>query len=117
MLRYDFNEAAIPAYFNTDRSEDCLRCCKEGLALLKDPAVRDHVVLDDGTFPETVNCRNYMINVVVGVMKDYDAADGILDGFVSDGLITAEEAQYRKASIKTYRLERTFEGIFSGKVQ
>lgn len=75
------------------------------------------MILEDGTYPEAVNCRNYMINVVVGVKKDYDAADGILDGFVSDGLITAEEAKYRKDSIRTYRLERTFEGIFSGKQQ
>lgn len=50
--------------------------------------MKEHVVLEDGTYPEAVNCRNYMINVVVGVKKDYDAADGILDGFVQDGLIT-----------------------------
>ena len=47
--------------------------------------------------------------------KDYDSANAILDRFVDDGLISAEEAVYRKESIKTYRLQRTFEGIFSDK--
>lgn len=112
MLAFDFNEAVIPAYFDTDRPDDCMVCCEKGLALLKDPVVREHIVLEDGTFPEALNCRNYMINVAVGVRKDYDRADAILDRFVAEGLISQEEARYRRDSIRTYRLQRTFDGIF-----
>ena len=110
---YDVNEAVILALFNTERYDECLERCDKGLAMLKDAKVAAHVKKEDGTFPEAVNCRNYKINVVVGVKKDYDSAPAILDQFVADGLITEDEANYRKESIKTYKLQRTFDGIFS----
>ena len=114
---FDVNEAVILAYFNTERYDEAYDRCEKGLALLKDPAVQAHVKsrTGDGTYPEDVICRNYKLNIVVGVRKDYDSADGVLDQFVADGLISAEEARYRKNSVKTYRLERTFEGIFSNR--
>lgn len=114
-MAFDYNEAVILAYFNTDRADDCQQRCEVGLELLKDPQVRAHVTNPDGTLQESINCRNYLINVVVGMKKDYDSANAILDRFVDDGLISAEEAVYRKESIKTFRLQRTFEGIFSDK--
>ena len=114
---FDVNEAVILAYFNTDRFDDCLVRCDQGLELLKDPRVQAHVKsrTEDGSYPEDVICRNYKLNVVVGVKKDYASADGILDEYVAAGLISAEEAEYRKNSIKTYRLQRTFDSIFAGK--
>ena len=112
---FDINEAVILAYFNIERYDECLERCDAGLALLKDPAVQAHVRsrTEDGSYPEAINCRNYKINVVVGVKNDFDAAPVILDSFVADGLISEEEANYRKESIKTYKLQRTFDGIFS----
>ena len=110
---YDVNEAVILAFFNTERYDECLERCDKGLMMLKNPKVQAHIRTEDGSYPETINCRNYKINVIVGVRKDYDAAPAILDGFVADGLITEEEANYRKESIKTYKLQRTFDGIFS----
>ncbi len=112
---FDVNEAVILAFFNTERYDECLERCDKGLALIKEPAVEKHVRsrTEDGSYPEDINCRNYKLNVMVGVKKDYDAAPVILDQFVADGLITAEEAGYRKESVKTYKLQRTFEGIFS----
>lgn len=112
---YDVNEAVVLAFFNTERYDECLERCDAGLAMVKEPevakAVRSRTA--DGSYPETLNCRNYKINVIVGVRKDYDAAPAILDQFVADGLITEEEAAYRKESVKTYKLQRTFDGIFS----
>lgn len=112
---FDINEAVILAYFNIERYDECLERCDAGLALLKDPAVEKHVKsrTEDGSYPEAVNCRNYKLNVVVGVKHDFDAAPVILDQFVAEGLISEEEAQYRKESVKTYKLQRTFEGIFA----
>ena len=112
---FEINEAVILAYFNIERYDECLERCDAGLALLKDASVEKHVRsrTEDGSYPEAINCRNYKLNVVVGVKHDYDAAPVILDQFVADGLISAEEAQYRKESVKTYKLQRTFEGIFA----
>ena len=69
----------------------------------------------NGAYPEDVNCRNYKINVVVGVRFEYGDGDAILDRYVEGGLITAEEAELRKESIKAFRLQRTLDGIFSVK--
>ena len=112
---FDINEAVILAFFNTERYDECLERCDKGLALIKDPSVEKHLRsrTSDGSYPETVNCRNYKINVIVGVRNDFDGAPVVLDQFVADGLITEEEARYRKESIKTYKLQRTFDGIFS----
>jgi len=112
---FDFNEASVLAYYNTERYDDCLARCDYGLSMLKDSEVRSHVVLADGSFPESVNCRNYKINVIVGIRRQYDEAGAVLDQFVADGLITADEARMRKDSIRTFRLQRTFEGIFAGR--
>ncbi|AGI47651.1 hypothetical protein TALC_00654 [Thermoplasmatales archaeon BRNA1] len=111
--KYDVNEAAILAYFNTEQYDECMRLCDLGLEMLRDTNVRNHVLDGKDVFPEEVNCRNYKINVMVGVQKRYDESNGVLDQYVADGLISAEEAEYRKNSIKTYRLQRTFDGIFS----
>lgn len=111
--KYDLNECQILAYFNTERYDECLERCEKGLKLLQDDNVKKHVKSKNNEYPENMNCRNYKINVIVGVKKDFDSAPAILDEFVSLGLITKEESELRKQSIKTYRLQRTFEGVFS----
>lgn len=112
---FDFNEASVLAYYNTERYDDCLARCEYGLGMLKDPEIRAHVANADGTFPETLNCRNYKINVMVGIRRQYDESFAVLDQFAADGLISADEARMRKDSIRTFRLQRTFEGIFAGR--
>lgn len=115
---FDVNEAEILALWKMERYDECIAKCNRGLELLTtDRDVESHVRsrTEDGSYPETIYCRNYLINAVVGVKGDYDGADRILDNYVRLGLISAEEAGYRKNSIQTYRLQKTFDGVFSGR--
>jgi hypothetical protein len=70
-----------------------------------------------GSLPEKIQCRNYTINVLVGIYGDYDAGDAALDRFLEMGLISEEDVGYRKQSHKIHRLQRTFDGIFSVKLK
>lgn len=114
--RYEMNEVAIPSLFRLGRYDACERLCDAGLDMLCKGEVRESVLArGNGAYPEDVNCRNYKINVVVGVRFEYGDGDAILDRYVEGGLITAEEAELRKESIKAFRMQRTLDGIFSVK--
>lgn len=111
---FDINENAIVALYETEDYDRCLELCERGLdMLLNQPKVGEHVRNQDGTYVETIECRNYKLNVLVGAKREFDAAEAALDDYVAKGLITAEEAAYRKNGIRTFRMQRTFDSIFS----
>ncbi|MDR1690636.1 MAG: hypothetical protein LBR42_02175 [Candidatus Methanoplasma sp.] len=114
--RFDVLEEIIPAYYGAKRYEDCLRCCEEGLTLIQGLIVKIKE-RNGGSLPENIMCRNYMINVLVGVNGDYDAGDAALDRFFKMGLISEEDVAYRKQSHKIHKLQRTFDGIFTMKLK
>lgn len=115
MERFETLEEMIPAYFEAKRYDECLKCCEEGLALIPEllPAIRK----SDGTIPERLMCRNYLINVLVGAYGDYDAGDEALDRLFEMGLISEEDVKFRKQSHKIHKLQRTFDGIYGVKLK
>lgn len=115
--RFDINEAVIVAKFDTGDYDGCLESCDIGLSMLEDSDVSEHVRLPDGRYPERLECRNYKINVLAGANGDFEGAEKALDDFAAAGLISGEEADCRKQSIRTYKMQRTFEAIFTLDVQ
>ena len=112
--RFYVNEVSIPALYNMEEYDRCDKACDRGLALLKEKGVMERVLKDNGgVLPESLYCRNYKLNVAVGVHYDYDEGDRLLEQFEKDGLISHEEVEYRKQGIKTFRLQKTFDSIFS----
>ena len=114
--RFDILEEIIPAYYGTKRYEDCLRCCGEGIEIIRNYAGRIKE-RNGGSLPERIMCRSYTINVLVGAYGDYDTGDKALDDLYEMGLISEEDVRYRKQSHKVHRLQRTFDGIFSVKLK
>lgn len=114
--KFDINEELILAYFGSGRYDDCEKHCDMGLSMLK--FLQEKILKENGgVLPERLVCRNYKINVVVGVRYDYDEGDRILDKYFEDGLISKEDLEYRKQSHKIYRLQKTFDGIYSLKLK
>lgn len=112
--RFAANEGLVLAYFNLPDYDRCVAACDAGLALLRDPAFADPLrAKNRGQLPTVLHCRSYKLNVAVGVRYDYDEGDRILDQYLADGLIDAEELAYRKQSIKIFRLQKTFDGIYA----
>ncbi len=113
--RYDINDAAIIGVYNTEDYPRCIKLCEYGLGLIEKKEVFDHVMAKsvNGKIPDAVYCRNYLLNIVVGVYFDYDEGDRLLLRFQELGLITPEDVEYRRNSIKTFRLQRTFDNVFN----
>jgi hypothetical protein len=114
--RFDILEEIIPAYYGKKRYDDCLRCCTEGIGILRG-MIGTITERNGGSLPERIMCRNYTINVLIGAYGDYDAGDRALDEFFEMGLISEEDVRYRKQSHKIHKLQRTFDGIFSVKLK
>ena len=116
--RYDVNDAAILGFYNMEDYDRCLALCDDGLELLKKKPVFEHVMsrgTADIPIPNEINCRNYKLNIIVGIKFDYDQGDRLLLEFQDMGLITPEDVEHRRNSIKTFRLQRTFDNIFNVK--
>ncbi|MCL2296274.1 MAG: hypothetical protein FWC29_04245 [Methanomassiliicoccaceae archaeon] len=114
--RFDVLEEIIPAYYGVGRYDDCIGRCEEGIGILKDmmEGIKER---NGGSLPENIMCRNYTINVLVGVRGDYDAGDAALDRFLEIGLISEEDVRYRKQSHKIHKLQRTFDSIYALKLK
>ncbi|MCQ2069729.1 MAG: hypothetical protein MJZ68_01175 [archaeon] len=112
--RFDINEATLVACYNLEKYDACVQLCDLGLLMLKEKEVMDMLLArGNGVLPESIYCRNYKLNVIVGIRYDYDAGDALLDQYEKDGLISHEDVEYRKQSIKTFRLQRTFDNVFT----
>lgn len=112
--RFSANEGLVLAYFNLPDYDSCVAACDTGLAQLRDPAVMEALrAKNRGQLPAVLHCRSCKLNVVVGVRYDYDEGERILDQYLADGLIDAKELFYRKQSIKIFRLQKTFDGIYA----
>ena len=114
--RFDINDAAILGVYNSEDYNRCVELCEYGLALMEKKEVFDHVMAKgNGDIPNDINCRNYLLNVVVGIHFEYDEGDRLLLRFQKMGLISAEDVEYRRNGIKTFRLQRTFDNVFNVK--
>ncbi|NLN71472.1 MAG: hypothetical protein GX137_01595 [Thermoplasmatales archaeon] len=107
MRRFEMNEVLIEALFLAGRWEEAMGLCRKG---------RDaYVSLKESgrTLPEDLRFRNRTIDILVGHMKDYDSANAALEDFFGIGLISEEDLEYRKNSLRVHRLQMTFDSIYS----
>lgn len=106
------NEKLIDAYIDSERYEDAKAACDANLELY--PVIRERLLSDNGgMLPKRLNFRNRYIDVIVGVDAAYDLAFDMLRKYVDMGLLDEEEYGYRYESLKTHRLQRIFDGMYT----
>ena len=106
-----FNELIIDAYIGTERYDDAKRLCNVNLELF--PKIESEYKRNNNGIPQKMNCRNRLIDVLVGVEVNYDQAFIELDRFFNMGLLDKEGLDYRVQSLKVHRLQRTFDGVYT----
>ena len=111
MERFLFNEELIPAYMSSERFSDARTLCDESISLY--PEIAEEFVRRNGGVPLTLNCRNRLIDIMVGIDGDYDGAVSMLERFFDLGMIDAEELTYRRNSLKIHRMQRVFDGVYA----
>ncbi|MBR4201961.1 MAG: hypothetical protein IKQ93_00075 [Candidatus Methanomethylophilaceae archaeon] len=109
--RFMVTEAYIDGLFGAESYDELkVQCCKN-LDLF--PTIRDRFLKENGgELPKTIYCRNRLIDVLVGVESDYDTAFETLDDFVRIGILSEDELNYRKQSLKIHRMQKTFDNVF-----
>ena len=109
---FRLNEELIEALVNLNASQSAKKYCHESLDIF--PRVCDDLKTENGgCLPKDMKCRNRLIDILVGIEKDYEAAYAALDTFLERGLIDKAEWEYRRNSLKIHRLQRTFDGIYT----
>ncbi len=109
--RFMVTEAYIDGLFGAESYEEMKVQCCNNLDLF--PAIRDRFLEENGgELPKTIYCRNRLIDVLVGVESDYDTAFETLDEFVRIGILSEDELNYRKQSLKIHRMQKTFDNVF-----
>lgn len=112
MRIFKLNEELIEALINLGASGSAKKFCHESLEMF--PRLAEGLKNENcGCLPKDLKCRNRLIDILVGIEKDYEAGYAALDTFLERGLITKEEWDYRRNSLKIHRLQRTFDGIYS----
>ncbi len=109
--RFMVTEAYIDGLFGAEDYEEMKVQCCNNLDLF--PAIKDRFLNENGgELPKTIYCRNRLIDVLVGVESDYETAYETLDEFVSIGILSEDELNYRKQSLKIHRMQKTFDNVF-----
>jgi len=111
MQRFLFNEVLIPSYISVERYDDAVSLCEENLKIY--PDIAGELIKKNGGVPKRLNCRNRLIDIMVGINADYDGAAVMLDRFCDMGLIDEEELDLRKNSLKIHRMQRVFDGVYT----
>ena len=110
--RFQINEEFIDVLIGRKMYDDAKNVCDINLTIY--PIVKDMVLAaNGGVVPEKLNFRNRYIDLIVGIECQYDKAYEMLDKYCEMGLISEEDLAYRKNSLMTHRLQRTFDGIFT----
>lgn len=110
--RFHIRNGIIEGLEGMGKYEDAKRICRANLDIF--PAIKDRFLEQNGgVLPDRIACRNKFIDILVGVDANYDEAMPLLDEFVSLGLMNPDELEFRKNSLRIYKMQRTFDGIFN----
>ena len=110
--RFKLNELLIIAYCGCDRNDDAKAACEANFDLY--PKISEKLIADNGgTVPETIQFRNQYINVIVGIECNYDLAFEMLDKYNRMGILSDEDLVYRRNSLRTHRLQKLFDGVYT----
>ena len=76
--------------------------------------IREQLKADNGGgIPEKLEFRNQYINVIVGVESNYDLGFEMLKRYNEMGILSDEDLEYRTNSLRTHRLQRVFDGVYT----
>lgn len=109
--RFAITEEYIEALFGNNDLGNVKVMCLRNLDIV--PEIHSCVIGENGDIPDNISCRNRLIDILVGVETDYDSAYAMLDRFNELNILSDEDLEYRKQSLKVHRLQRTFDSIFS----
>lgn len=106
------NELLIVAYFGCERYDDTKAACEANFELY--PKVKGEIARDNGgKVPEKLEFRNQYINVIVGIESNYDLGFEMLKRYNEMGILSDEDLEYRTNSLRTHRLQRVFDGVYT----
>lgn len=109
---FRINEHLIEAYFGGNDFVNAKAVCESNFALF--PSIAKEFFADNkGEIPERVNFRNKYIDIIVGIDSNYDLADKMLVEYNKMGLLSDSDLEYRKQSLKTHRLQKLFDGVYT----
>ena len=110
--KFSVNELLIVAYFGCERYDDTKAACEANFELY--PKVKDELAKNNGgKVPEKLEFRNQYINVIVGVESNYDLGFEMLKRYNEMGILSDEDLEYRTNSLRTHRLQRVFDGVYT----
>ena len=109
--RFKINEVLIDAYMDTERYEDAKAACEINLGLF--PSIKEELIAEYGSVPEKLSFRNRYIDVIVGIDSSYDLAFEMLKKYNEMGILSDKDLAYRTESLKTHRLQRIFDGVYT----
>ena len=110
--RFLLNELLIDAYFGCERYEDTKAACEANFDLY--PKISGQLIKDNGgKVPDNFSFRNHYINVIVGVESNYDLGFEMLKKYNEMGILSDEALEYRTNSLRTHRLQRIFDGVYT----
>lgn len=114
--RFLLNEEFIEVLAGREMYEDAKNVCNINLQMFD--SVRDRILAENGGFyPDRLAFRNRYIDIIVGVESQYDEGYRMLDRYHEMGLLSDEDHEYRKNSLKIHRLQRTFDGVYTYRIK
>ncbi|MGN1045014.1 MAG: hypothetical protein ACI4Q9_03560 [Candidatus Methanomethylophilaceae archaeon] len=110
--RFLINEEFIEVLVGREMYADAKNVCNINLEMF--PEIRGALIADNGgKLPDRLAFRNRYIDVIVGVEYAYDEAFEMLKRYNSMGILSDEDLEYRTNSIRTHRLQRSFDGVYT----
>lgn len=110
-MMFDITDQYIEALFGSKEYDKAKEFCLKNLDRV--PKIYSELLDENGEIPKNMPCRNKLIDIMVGIDLNYDGAEGMLQRFNEMKILSDEELEYRKQSLKIHRLQRTFDSVYS----
>ncbi|MBP5394996.1 MAG: hypothetical protein J6Y18_03710 [Candidatus Methanomethylophilaceae archaeon] len=110
--RFLINEEFIDVLIGREMYDDAKNVCNINLQLFD--RVKDRILADNGgAYPSRLAFRNRYLDIIVGVEAQYEEGYRMLDKYHEMGLLSDDDLEYRRNSLKVHRLQRTFDGVYT----
>jgi len=104
-------EKLIQAYMGANRFDDAKAACEKNLVLFEQN--RDAIAKLYGGNLDGLHFRNNYIDIIVGIDSNYELAEKMLVKYNQMGILSDEDLEYRRNSLKIHRLQKVFDGVYS----
>ncbi len=112
-MMFDITNEYIDALFGSKDYDKAKEFCLKNLDLV--PKIYSELLDENGEMLKNLPCRNRMIDILVGIDLNYEEAEEMLQRFNEMKILSDDELEYRKQSLKIHRLQRTFDSVYSYK--